>query len=182
LSMTWQFSYHSHILRSSLKPGRANYCLTDLSYNASVRKSQSETADSHTIPLLSSARLISREGRKIYPISFSTLAPLPGPIVGGELPLITAFTFTTRSFDNTPLANRASTSANPDPVIRPTFVEAIYEVLDSLLRDRRRQVRNEDPRTELDYYSEECDEEIKIEPRLVRVREATHVLRTGSPR
>nr|GEX78651.1 alpha/beta hydrolases superfamily protein [Tanacetum cinerariifolium] len=57
--------------------------------------------------------------------------------------------------DNTPLANHASTSANPDLVISPTFIEANYEVLESLLRDRRRQVRNEDLCAELDYYSEE---------------------------
>ncbi|GJY62639.1 hypothetical protein Tco_0464099 [Tanacetum coccineum] len=38
-------------------------------------------------------------------------------------------------------------------------MEANYELLESLLRDRRRQVRNEDLLTELDYYSEEYDEE-----------------------
>ncbi|GKE78481.1 hypothetical protein Tco_1544601, partial [Tanacetum coccineum] len=41
---------------------------------------------------------------------------------------------------------------------------------------------NEDLCTELDYYSEEHDEEREMEPRLAYVREATHVLRTGSPR
>ncbi|GJY17743.1 hypothetical protein Tco_0389234 [Tanacetum coccineum] len=57
-----------------------------------------------------------------------------------------------------------------------------YEVLESLLRGRRRHARNKDVRTELDYYSEEYDEEREMEPRPVRVREATHVLRTGSLR
>ncbi|GJT10046.1 hypothetical protein Tco_0857088 [Tanacetum coccineum] len=47
------------------------------------------------------------------PPGFSTLTPLPGANVG-ELPPITAFPFTTRSPENTPLAYRASTSANPD--------------------------------------------------------------------
>ncbi|GJV49422.1 hypothetical protein Tco_1439634, partial [Tanacetum coccineum] len=69
---------------------------------------------------------------------FLTLTPLPSP---------------------TPLTNRASTLANSDPVIIPAFVEANYEVLESFLRDRRRQVCNKDLRTELDYYSEEYDEE-----------------------
>ncbi|GKD83342.1 hypothetical protein Tco_1350181 [Tanacetum coccineum] len=92
------------------------------------------------------------------PSGFSTLTPLPGPKVG-ELPPITASTFTVRSLENTPLTNRTSTSANPNLVIKPTFVEANYEVLEYLLRDHRRQVRNEDLRTELDYYSEEYDEE-----------------------
>ncbi|GKE38048.1 hypothetical protein Tco_1461453 [Tanacetum coccineum] len=88
------------------------------------------------------------------PPGFSTLIPLPGPNVG-ELPPITTSTFTTRSPDNTPLVHRASTSANPGPVISPTFIEANYE---------------------------EYDEEREMEPRPTRVREATHVLRTGSPR
>nr|GEV75158.1 hypothetical protein [Tanacetum cinerariifolium] len=54
-----------------------------------------------------------------------------------------------------------------------------YEVLESLLRDRKRHVHNEDLRTELEYYSEEYDAE-RMEPRPARVREATLVLRTGS--
>ncbi|GKE81949.1 hypothetical protein Tco_1551949, partial [Tanacetum coccineum] len=54
-----------------------------------------------------------------------------------------------------------------------------YEVFEYLLRGRRRHARNKDVRTKLDYYSEEYDEEREIRP--VRVREATHVLRTGSP-
>ncbi|GKA71566.1 hypothetical protein Tco_0777705 [Tanacetum coccineum] len=105
-------------------------------------------------------------GREDSPLlGFSILTPLPGPNVG-ELPPITASTFTTRSPDNMPLVHRASTSANLDPVISPAFVETNYEVLESLLRDRRRQVHNEDLRTKLDYYSEEYDEEMEMEPRL----------------
>ncbi|GJX62109.1 hypothetical protein Tco_0295009 [Tanacetum coccineum] len=73
----------------------------------------------------------------------------------GGLPPITASTFNVRSPENTSFANRASTLANPDLVISPTFVEANYEVLEALLRDHRRQVRNEELCTELDYYSEE---------------------------
>ncbi|GJU44378.1 hypothetical protein Tco_1201644 [Tanacetum coccineum] len=61
-------------------------------------------------------------------------------------------------------------------------LEANYEVLESLLRDHRRQVRNKDIRTELDYYSEEYDKEREMEPRPARVRKATQVLRTGYPR
>ncbi|GJY86414.1 hypothetical protein Tco_0500440 [Tanacetum coccineum] len=45
-------------------------------------------------------------------------------------------------------------------------------------KDRRRQVRNEDLRTELDYYSQEYDEEREMEPRPARVMETTLVLRT----
>ncbi|GJY35181.1 hypothetical protein Tco_0420559 [Tanacetum coccineum] len=47
--------------------------------------------------------------------------------------------------------------------------------------DHRRHVRNEDLRTELDYYSKKYDEEREMEPKLVRVREATSVLRIRSP-
>ncbi|GJY93602.1 hypothetical protein Tco_0509384 [Tanacetum coccineum] len=94
------------------------------------------------------------------PPGFLTLTPLPNPNVG-ELPPITASTFTTRSLNNTPLANRASTSTNYNPAISPTFVEANYEILESLLRDRIRHVRNEDLRTKSDYYNEEME----MEPR-----------------
>ncbi|GJR47821.1 hypothetical protein Tco_1315924 [Tanacetum coccineum] len=80
------------------------------------------------------------------------------------------------------LAYRASTSANPDPMISPTFVEANYEVLESLLRERRRQMDNEELHTELEYFSEEYDEERKIEPKAERVRETTPVLHTYSLR
>nr|GEY23622.1 hypothetical protein [Tanacetum cinerariifolium] len=121
-------------------------------------------------------------GREDLPLSgFLTLTPLPGPHVG-ELSPITAYRFTTSSPDNTPLTNHASTSANHDPVISPAFVEANYEVLESLLWDHRRQVCNEDLRIELDYYSEEYDEEREMELRPARARETTLVLRTGSPR
>ncbi|GKC74061.1 hypothetical protein Tco_1119944 [Tanacetum coccineum] len=67
-----------------------------------------------------------------------------------------------------PLTNRASTSANPDSVISPAFVEANYEVLKSLIRDHRRQVRNEDLRTESNYYSEDYDDEREMELRSLK--------------
>ncbi|GKA35105.1 ribonuclease H-like domain-containing protein [Tanacetum coccineum] len=62
-------------------------------------------------------------------------------------------------------------------MISPTFVEANYEILESLLRERRNKIRNEDLRTELEYFSEEYDEERGMEPRPVRIRETTLVLR-----
>ncbi|GKB07525.1 hypothetical protein Tco_0835809, partial [Tanacetum coccineum] len=40
--------------------------------------------------------------------------------------------------ENTPIAYHVSTSANPNLVISPAFVEANYEALESLLRDRHR--------------------------------------------
>ncbi|GJW55742.1 hypothetical protein Tco_0382729 [Tanacetum coccineum] len=61
--------------------------------------------------------------------------------------------------ENMPLTNRAFTSANLDPMISPAFVEANYEVLESFLRERRKQMPNEDLRTKLEYFSEEYDEE-----------------------
>ncbi|GJU42379.1 hypothetical protein Tco_1195336 [Tanacetum coccineum] len=94
----------------------------------------------------------------IPPLGFSTLTPLPGPNVG-ELPPITASIFIVMSPKNMPLTNRASTLANPNLVISPAFVEANYKVLEYLLRDHRRQVHKEYLHTELDYYSEEYDEE-----------------------
>ncbi|GJY67859.1 hypothetical protein Tco_0470841 [Tanacetum coccineum] len=64
----------------------------------------------------------------------------------------------------------------------PTYVEANYKALKSLLRERRKQIRNEDICTEQDYYNEEYNEEREMEPRPARAKETTLVLRTGSPR
>ncbi|GKA39148.1 hypothetical protein Tco_0731699 [Tanacetum coccineum] len=71
--------------------------------------------------------------------------------------------FKTKTLKNTPLTNQASTLANP--AIIPTFVEVNYEVLKSLLTERRKKMSNEDLCTKLDYYSEEYDEEREMEPR-----------------
>ncbi|GKE83628.1 hypothetical protein Tco_1557370 [Tanacetum coccineum] len=48
-------------------------------------------------------------------------------------------------------------------MISPTFVEANYEVFESLLRERRKKVRNEDLRNELEYFSDEYDEKRNVE-------------------
>ncbi|GJX21323.1 hypothetical protein Tco_0224000 [Tanacetum coccineum] len=113
------------------------------------------------------------------PSGFSTLTPIPGP---NELPPITTSAFTAITPKNTPLTHRASTSVNPNPMISPAFAEANYEILESLLRERQKQIRNEDLRTELEYSSEEYDEEREIEPRPVQAIKTTLVLRTRSPR
>ncbi|GJW25437.1 hypothetical protein Tco_0039248 [Tanacetum coccineum] len=83
---------------------------------------------------------------------------------------------------NTSFAYRASTSTDPTPMISPAFVEANYEILESLLKDRRRQIHNEDLKTELEYFSEDYDEEREMEPRPERTRKVTPPLRTRSPR
>ncbi|GKF49379.1 hypothetical protein Tco_0142630, partial [Tanacetum coccineum] len=59
----------------------------------------------------------------------------------------------------------------------PVFVEANYEILESLLRERRRQIRNKNLRTKLEYFSEDYDEEREMEPRPESRREATPTLR-----
>ncbi|GJW44980.1 reverse transcriptase domain-containing protein [Tanacetum coccineum] len=69
------------------------------------------------------------------PLSFSTLTPIPGP---NELPPITTSVFTVITPENTPHTHRVSTSANPNPMISPAFVEANYEILESLLRESPR--------------------------------------------
>ncbi|GKB34165.1 hypothetical protein Tco_0879107 [Tanacetum coccineum] len=66
-------------------------------------------------------------------------------------------------------------------MITPAFVEPNYEILESLLRERRRQIRNEDLRTELEYFSEDYDEEREMELRPEPRREATSTLRLRSP-
>ncbi|GJZ80861.1 hypothetical protein Tco_0645855 [Tanacetum coccineum] len=63
---------------------------------------------------------------------------------------ITTTMFAATTPENTPMAYRASTLANPNPVIILTFIEANYEALESLLRDRHRQMHNNDLRTELE--------------------------------
>ncbi|GKC57513.1 hypothetical protein Tco_1085111 [Tanacetum coccineum] len=98
---------------------------------------------------------------------FSTLTPIPGP---NELPPITTSAFTAITLEHTPLTHHDSTSANPNPMISPAFVEANYEILESLLRERRKHIHNEDLRAKLEYFSEEYEEEREMEPRLVRTR------------
>nr|GEY55908.1 reverse transcriptase domain-containing protein [Tanacetum cinerariifolium] len=88
--------------------------------------------------------------------------------IGGNLPPNVPTTtpmFSATTPENTPLAYRASTSTNPNLVISPAFMEANYETLESLPRDRRRQMRNNDLQTKLEYFNEDYDEEIEMEPR-----------------
>ncbi|GJZ96629.1 hypothetical protein Tco_0668963 [Tanacetum coccineum] len=114
------------------------------------------------------------------PPGFSTSPQIPNNTTIERPPLIT-IVFSATTPENTPFAYRASTSANPNPMIRPPFVEVNYQVLESLLRERRRQIRNEDLRTELEYFSEDYDEEKEMEQRPEPNREATPTLRPRSP-
>ncbi|GJS66818.1 hypothetical protein Tco_0390236 [Tanacetum coccineum] len=113
------------------------------------------------------------------PSGFLTPPQIPN-ITTSEIPLITTTVFAATTFKNTPFAYRTSTSANPNPMISPAFVEANHEVLESLLRERQRQIRNEDLRTELEYSSEDYDEEREMEPRPEPNREVTPTLRLRS--
>ncbi|GJZ86725.1 hypothetical protein Tco_0658335 [Tanacetum coccineum] len=67
-------------------------------------------------------------------------------------------------------------------MISLAFVETNYEILESVVRERGRQIRNEYLRTELGYFSEEYDEEREMEPRPEQNRETTPPLRMRSPR
>ncbi|GJR76066.1 hypothetical protein Tco_0088431 [Tanacetum coccineum] len=119
-------------------------------------------------------------GREITPPPcFSTPPQIPNIVTSERLPMTTTV-FTATTPENTPYAYCASTSANPNPMISPAFVEANYEVLESLLRERRRQIRNEDLQTGLEYFSEDYDEEREIELRPEPNREATPPLRLRS--
>ncbi|GJX60549.1 reverse transcriptase domain-containing protein [Tanacetum coccineum] len=110
------------------------------------------------------------------PPGFSTPPQIPNNTTS-ERPLVITTVFAATTPENTPFAYRASTSANPNPMISPAFVEANYEVLGSLLRERRRQIRYEGLRTKLEYFSEDYDEEREMEPRPEPNREATPTLR-----
>ncbi|GJR46654.1 hypothetical protein Tco_1314757 [Tanacetum coccineum] len=94
-------------------------------------------------------------------------------ISGAILMPTTTIMFAATTPKNTPLAYRASTSTNPNLVISPAFVETNYETLESLLRDRQRQMCNNDLRTELEYFSEDYDIEREMEPRPEPARAVT---------
>nr|GEX14434.1 hypothetical protein [Tanacetum cinerariifolium] len=115
------------------------------------------------------------------PPGFST-PPLIPNITTSERPPVTTTVFSATTLENTSFAYHASTLTNPNPTISPAFVEANYEILKSILRERRRQIRNEDLRTELEYFSEDYDKEREMEPRPKPHREATLTIRLRSPR
>ncbi|GKC50941.1 hypothetical protein Tco_1073686 [Tanacetum coccineum] len=95
---------------------------------------------------------------------------------------ITTTMFAATTPENTSMAYRASTSANPNLVINSAFVEVNYRALKSVLRDRRRQMRNNDRQTKLEYFSKDYDEEREMEPRLEPTKATTPPLRVASPR
>ncbi|GJW48199.1 hypothetical protein Tco_0079845, partial [Tanacetum coccineum] len=111
---------------------------------------------------------------------FSTPPHIPNNSTSERPPVITTM-FAATTPENTPFSYHASTSANPNPIISPAFVEANYEVLESLLRQRRRHICNKDLQTELEYFSEDNDEEREMEPRPEPNKEVTPTLRLRSP-
>ncbi|GJT29380.1 hypothetical protein Tco_0909655 [Tanacetum coccineum] len=116
-------------------------------------------------------------GREIMPpLGFLTPPQILNIVTSERLPMTTTV-FVATTYENTPSAYRASTLANPNPMISPAFVEANYEVLESLLRERRRRIRNENLLTGLEYFSEDYDEEREMEPRPEPNRETTPPLR-----
>nr|GEV36086.1 reverse transcriptase domain-containing protein [Tanacetum cinerariifolium] len=110
------------------------------------------------------------------PPGFSTSPQIPNNTTVERSPMINTL-FATTTLENTSFAYCASTSTNPNPMISPTFVEANYEVLDSLLTEQQRHIRNEDLRTKLEYFSEDYDEVREMEPRPEPNQEATTTLR-----
>ncbi|GKC20131.1 hypothetical protein Tco_1022281, partial [Tanacetum coccineum] len=77
-------------------------------------------------------------GREMTPPpGFSTPPQIPN-ISTSEIPPITTTVFATTTLKNTPFGYHSSTSANPNPMISLAFVEANYEVLESLLRERQK--------------------------------------------
>ncbi|GJX50762.1 hypothetical protein Tco_0277607 [Tanacetum coccineum] len=118
-----------------------------------------------------------KNGREMTPpLGFSTPPQIPN-ITTSERPPVTTTVFAATTPENTSFVYHASTLTNPNPMISPAFVEANYEILEYLLRERQRQTRNEDLQTELEYFSEDYDEERDMEPRPEPRREATPTLR-----
>ncbi|GKC69861.1 hypothetical protein Tco_1115744, partial [Tanacetum coccineum] len=114
------------------------------------------------------------------PPGFSTPPQIPNNTTSERPPVITNM-FVVTTPQNTPFAYHASTLANPNHIINPAFVEANYEVLESFLRERQRHIRNENLRTELEYFSEDYNEEREMEPRPEPNREVTPTLRLRHP-
>nr|GEZ45041.1 hypothetical protein [Tanacetum cinerariifolium] len=113
-----------------------------------------------------------------YPSLWKEITP---PLGFSTIPITTTM-FAATTPENTPMDYRASTSTNPNPVISLAFVKANYEALESLLRDRRRQMRNNDLRTELEYFNKDYNEEREMDPRPEPTRAATPPFRVASPR
>ncbi|GJW70691.1 hypothetical protein Tco_0127608 [Tanacetum coccineum] len=121
-------------------------------------------------------------GREITPpLGFLNPQKIPSNTTSERLPINTTV-FAATTPENTLFAYHASTSTNPNPTISPGFIEANYEIIESPLRERRRQICNEDLQTKLEYFSEDYDEEREMEPRLEPCRKATLTLRRRSPR
>ncbi|GJR76240.1 hypothetical protein Tco_0088605 [Tanacetum coccineum] len=115
------------------------------------------------------------------PPGFLTPHHIPNVNTNERAP-VTTTVFAATTPGNTPFAYRASTSTDLTLMISLAFIEANYEILESLLRDRRRQIRNEDLRTELEYFREDYNKERGMEPRPEQTREVTPPLCTRSPR
>nr|GEV78222.1 reverse transcriptase domain-containing protein [Tanacetum cinerariifolium] len=113
------------------------------------------------------------------PPGFSTPPQIPNIVTSERLPMTTTV-FSATTLNNMPSTYLASTSANPNPMISPAFVKENYEVLESLLRERQRQIHNEYLRIGLEYFSEAYDEEREMEPRLETNKETTPPLRQRS--
>nr|GEX25229.1 hypothetical protein [Tanacetum cinerariifolium] len=111
------------------------------------------------------------------PSGFSTPPHIPNVNTNERSP-VTTTVFATTTPGNTPFTYRTSTLTDPTPMISLAFVEVNYEILESLLRNRQRHIRNEDLRTELVYFGEERE----MKPRPERTRKVTPPLRTRSPR
>ncbi|GJT01041.1 reverse transcriptase domain-containing protein [Tanacetum coccineum] len=122
-----------------------------------------------------------RDGSDVMRLkSFQLVIVIPN-INTSERPPVTTTVFAVTTPENKPFAYRASTSANPNLMISLTFIEANYEVLESLLRERQRPIRNEDLQTELEYFSEDYDKEQELEPKPRPTGETTPPLRSRSP-
>nr|GEV35372.1 hypothetical protein [Tanacetum cinerariifolium] len=102
--------------------------------------------------------------REMTPPPVFSIPPHITNVNTNERPPVTTTVFAATTLGNTSFAYHASTSNDPTPMISPAFVEANYEILESLLRDRQRHIRNDDLRTELEYFSDDCDEEREMEP------------------
>ncbi|GJZ89443.1 hypothetical protein Tco_0661225 [Tanacetum coccineum] len=129
LFKAWQPNNHSKNSLITSKPDRAYTCTISGAICGTVTIN----------PFLTKLN-----GREMMPLlGFSTLPQIPNNTTR-ERPPVTTTVFAATTPENTLFAYHASTSTNPNPTISPTFLEANYDILESLLRERRKQIRNED--------------------------------------
>ncbi|GKD74696.1 hypothetical protein Tco_1332978, partial [Tanacetum coccineum] len=176
------------MVRPSMKLGQRSDLFKSNTHNLPLHLSFPSKVENVVIQDLAIPRTLRSYRGLIVPIYAQSVAPSVfnphhiSKINTNERTPVTTTVFAATTPGNMPLIYQASTSTDPTLMISLAFVETNHEILESLLRYRRRHIRNEELRTELGYRSKDYDEQREMESRPERTREVTLPLRTRSPR